>query len=125
MRIVHIVARLGRARVDYESWPKNPLTAVTPSSGNVFADIGVPEPEEKLAKARLASRIREIVLGKAPDSGRRICRDANRPTQGVGVAQQSAHELLQRAFDASLDQARSRCRGAAGLSTRVIPRAQG
>jgi len=36
---------------------------VTPGSGNVFADIGVPEPEEELAKAQLASRIREIVRG--------------------------------------------------------------
>ena len=34
---------------------------VTPSSGNVFADIGVQEPEEELARAQLASRIREIV----------------------------------------------------------------
>ena len=40
---------------------KKPLIPVTPSSGNVFADIGVPEPEEELAKAQLASRIREIV----------------------------------------------------------------
>ena len=40
---------------------KEPLISVTPSSGNVFADIGVPEPEEALAKAQLASRIREIV----------------------------------------------------------------
>ena len=36
-------------------------TSVTPSSGNVFADIGLPEPEEELAKAQLASRIREII----------------------------------------------------------------
>jgi predicted XRE-type DNA-binding protein len=42
---------------------KKPLIPVTPSSGNVFADIGVPEPEEELAKAQLASRIREIVRG--------------------------------------------------------------
>jgi len=34
---------------------------VTASSGNVFADIGVPHPEEELAKAQLASRIREVV----------------------------------------------------------------
>jgi predicted XRE-type DNA-binding protein len=40
---------------------RKPLIPVTPSSGNVFADIGVPEPEEELAKAQLASRIREIV----------------------------------------------------------------
>ena len=34
---------------------------VSASSGNVFADIGVPQPEEELAKAQLASRIREVV----------------------------------------------------------------
>jgi predicted XRE-type DNA-binding protein/phage-related protein len=35
--------------------------AVTPSSGNVFADLGFPEPAEELAKAKLASRIRLIL----------------------------------------------------------------
>ena len=40
---------------------KKPLITVTPSSGNVFADMGVAEPEEELAKAQLASRIREVV----------------------------------------------------------------
>jgi predicted XRE-type DNA-binding protein len=40
---------------------RKPLIAVTPSSGNVFADIGVADPEEALAKAQLASRIREVV----------------------------------------------------------------
>jgi predicted XRE-type DNA-binding protein len=35
--------------------------AVTPGSGNVFADLGFAEPEEELAKAKLASRIRQIV----------------------------------------------------------------
>ena len=35
--------------------------SITSSSGNVFADIAVPDPEEALAKAQLASRIREIV----------------------------------------------------------------
>jgi predicted XRE-type DNA-binding protein len=34
---------------------------VTPSSGNVFADMGLPEPEEELTKAQLASHIRRIV----------------------------------------------------------------
>jgi predicted XRE-type DNA-binding protein len=42
---------------------KKPLIPVTASSGNVFADIGVAEPEEELAKAQLATRIREIVRG--------------------------------------------------------------
>jgi len=40
---------------------KKSVIPVTSSSGNVFADIGVPDPEEALAKAQLASRIREIV----------------------------------------------------------------
>ena len=34
---------------------------ITESTGNVFADIGVPEPEEALAKADLAARICEII----------------------------------------------------------------
>ena len=34
---------------------------VEPSSGNVFADIGLPNPEERQAKARLAFAINEIV----------------------------------------------------------------
>ena len=34
---------------------------VTQSSGNVFADLGVAEPEEELAKAQLASHIRDTI----------------------------------------------------------------
>lgn len=34
---------------------------VTPSSGNVFADLGFAEPEEELARAQLASRIQQII----------------------------------------------------------------
>lgn len=35
--------------------------AVTESSGNVFADLGLAEPEEELAKARLANHIRRAI----------------------------------------------------------------
>ena len=35
---------------------KTPVTAVTASSGNVFADLGFAEPEEELTKAQLAAR---------------------------------------------------------------------
>lgn len=31
------------------------------SSGNVFADLGLPNPDEHLAKAQLASRINDII----------------------------------------------------------------
>ena len=31
------------------------------SSGNVFADLNIPEPEQHLAKAQLAARICDII----------------------------------------------------------------
>jgi len=34
---------------------------VTPSSGNVFDDLGFAEPEEELTKAQLASHIRQVI----------------------------------------------------------------
>jgi predicted XRE-type DNA-binding protein len=34
---------------------------VTAGSGNVFADMGLAEPEEELTKAQLASHIRQII----------------------------------------------------------------
>lgn len=34
---------------------------VTVGSGNVFADMGLAEPEEELTKAQLASHIREVI----------------------------------------------------------------
>ena len=34
---------------------------VAASSGNVFADMGLPEPEEELTKAQLASHIRQVI----------------------------------------------------------------
>lgn len=37
---------------------------VTPSSGNVFADLKVANPEEALAKAELASLIRAVIIDK-------------------------------------------------------------
>lgn len=36
----------------------------TPSSGNVFADVGLKDPEERLAKAELAVRIGAIVKAR-------------------------------------------------------------
>jgi predicted XRE-type DNA-binding protein len=34
---------------------------VTESSGNVFADLGLPEAEEEMTKAQLASHIRQVI----------------------------------------------------------------
>jgi predicted XRE-type DNA-binding protein len=45
--------------------PKNRTTGtVTPGSGNVFADLGVPDPGVALAKADLAHRIGEVIRGR-------------------------------------------------------------
>lgn len=40
------------------------VIAVQEGSGNVFADIGLPNPEERLAKADLALRIAEAIRGR-------------------------------------------------------------
>jgi predicted XRE-type DNA-binding protein len=40
---------------------QEPEIPVTPSTGNVFADLGFAEPEEELTKAELASHIRQII----------------------------------------------------------------
>lgn len=56
------------------------------SSGNVFADLGLPEPEECLAKAevvfRITERIRELGLSQREAAGR------------VGVPQPALSKLL-------------------------------
>jgi predicted XRE-type DNA-binding protein len=39
-------------------------TAMAASSGNVFADIGVPEADEELAKAQLANHIRQVLRSR-------------------------------------------------------------
>lgn len=38
-----------------------PHTSVTLGSGNLFADLGFAEPDEELAKAQLASHIRQVI----------------------------------------------------------------
>ncbi len=40
---------------------KKSVVPVTAGSGNVFADLGLPQPDEELAKAQLASRVREVI----------------------------------------------------------------
>lgn len=65
---------------------KRPKTAiaVTASSGNVFADLGLPEPVEELTKAQLASHIREII------SQRRLTQRAAASLMGVDQPKVSA-----------------------------------
>ena len=58
-----IEQRLKRAREDLRAMDKErePDIPVIESSGNVFADLGLPEAEEELTKAQLASHIRQVI----------------------------------------------------------------
>jgi predicted XRE-type DNA-binding protein len=40
---------------------REPIIPVTRGSGNVFADLGLPEPEEELTKAQLAGELRQVI----------------------------------------------------------------
>jgi len=57
---------------------------VTQGSGNVFADLGFAEPEEELARAKLASRIRQIV------KQRRLTQSAAAAIMGIDQPKVSA-----------------------------------
>jgi predicted XRE-type DNA-binding protein len=43
---------------------RDSVIPVTAGSGNVFADLRLPEPEEELTKAQLASHIRQVIKRK-------------------------------------------------------------
>jgi predicted XRE-type DNA-binding protein len=43
---------------------RKPKPAVIPSSGNVFADLGLPNAEERQTKVRLALAINQIIAGQ-------------------------------------------------------------
>ena len=61
-------------------------TPVTQSSGNVFADIGMPNPEEHLIKAELVHRIAAIIEAegmKQADTAERL-----------GIAQPDVSKML-------------------------------
>lgn len=42
---------------------EQPIT-IEPSSGNVFADLGLPHPEDRLAKAELVQRIINVITAR-------------------------------------------------------------
>ena len=57
---------------------------VTAGSGNVFADIGLREPEEELTKAQLASHIRHVI------ESRRLTQSAASKLMGIDQPKVSA-----------------------------------
>ena len=51
---------------------KTPAASITESSGNVFADMGLPNPEQELMKARLTLQIHRLIrvtLTERPGGG--------------------------------------------------------
>jgi len=59
---------------------------ITKSSGNVFADLGLPAPEERLAKAKLAAEIARVI------AARRLTQRA--AAQLMGIDQPKVSHLL-------------------------------
>lgn len=57
---------------------------VTAGSGNVFADLGLPEPEEELTKAQLATHIQQVI------KSRRLTQSAAAKMMGVDQPKVSA-----------------------------------
>jgi predicted XRE-type DNA-binding protein len=57
---------------------------VTPSSGNVFADLGFAEPEEELTKSELAIQIRQVI------QRRRLTQVAAAALMGIDQSEVSA-----------------------------------
>lgn len=55
--------RLREAETDHDQREKRTMT-VTVSGGNVFADLGFPNPDEEMAKARLALAITKAIRAK-------------------------------------------------------------
>lgn len=59
---------------------------ITKSSGNVFADLGLPAPDERLAKAKLAAEIARVI------AARRLTQRA--AAQLMGIDQPKVSHLL-------------------------------
>ncbi len=59
---------------------------VTPSSGNVFADLGLPNPEERLLKADLAIQIDRIIAARGWTQ--------TQAAEHIGLSQSSVSLLL-------------------------------
>jgi predicted XRE-type DNA-binding protein len=61
LELIETVAQVGTRGLRAMVKKQEVELPVTPSSGNVFEDLGFPEPEEELTKAQLASHIRQVI----------------------------------------------------------------
>jgi predicted XRE-type DNA-binding protein len=85
---------------------------VYPSSGNVFADLGIPNPEQYLAKAELAAKIFMIV------KRRRLSQAA--AAQALGINQPKVSALLRGRLDGFSTDRLFRFLNALGCDVKII-----
>ena len=78
-------------RAGVKSKPSAKPETVTPSSGNVFADLGVPDAGVALAKANLAHRIGEVVRGRKLSQ--------TKAAEVLGVTQPKVSDLMRGKLD--------------------------
>jgi len=81
------------------------------SSGNVFADLRVPEPEQYLAKAKLAAQILKIV------KARRLTQQA--AADLLGISQPKVSALLRGRLEGFSSDRLFRCLNALGCDVRI------
>ena len=90
--------------------------AVTPGSGNVFADLGVAQPDEELAKAKLASHIRAAIA-------RRKLTQAQAATL-IGLDQPKVSALMNGRLAGFSSDRLLRCMAALGLDVDIVVRGE-
>lgn len=78
-------------RTGVKSRPTAKPATVTPGSGNVFADLGIPDADVALAKADLAHRIGEVVRA------RKLSQTA--AAELLGVTQPKVSDLMRGKLD--------------------------
>ncbi|MFC1660796.1 helix-turn-helix domain-containing protein [Gemmatimonadota bacterium] len=86
-------------------------------SGNVFADIGIPDPEQALAKARLADLISEAIEGRGltqVEAG-----------QLLGIDQGTVSKLVNGRLDGFSQERLIRYLNALGLDVEIVVRGPG
>ena len=89
---------------------------VMKSSGNIFADLGVAEPEEELAKTQLASHIRDII--------RRQRLTQVQAAQRLGMDQPKVSALVNGRLSGFSSDRLLRCLAALGQNVEIIIRTE-
>lgn len=86
------------------------------STGNVFADIGIPDPETHLLKAQLVSRIGDIIKQRGLTQ--------TKAARLIGIAQPDLSALLRGRFRGHSIERLMRCLTALGCEVDIVIRGQ-